>query len=326
MAIDDSIAKRHKKSKDGKGHSKKKRKHDTIEEPSIDPTNSKRSKTIGETHEASRVQQSSTDEAPLDSPFHYQTLSLYVALSPIALSQPLEGICAEHLSPLILSYYPPLKGVILSYSDPRLSEGPSGKTSDVRPLAKSIDEYAVSFIWVTADFLVFRPQKNEWISGWVNLQNEGHIGLVCWNLFNASIDSRQLPRDWKWVDGGSSSTSKRKLDGKARPSHGDQQSQEHMETIHNDEVDYEEGYFEDGKGKKVEGELRFRVRDIESSASSERERRFLTIEGSILTTAEEKALEEQEVQTHNATTNGARIDGQSADGNAVTDASQKRNK
>lgn len=43
-----------------------------------------------------------------------------------------------------------------------------------------------------------------------------------------------------------------------------------------------DGYFVDGEGKKVEGVVRFRVRDFESQASGERERGFLSIEGSLL--------------------------------------------
>lgn len=57
-----------------------------------------------------------------ESPFRLRTASLYLAVSPIALIKPLEGLCAEHLSPLLLTYYPPLGGVILAYSNPRLSE------------------------------------------------------------------------------------------------------------------------------------------------------------------------------------------------------------
>ncbi|PBP25479.1 RNA polymerase Rpb7-like domain-containing protein [Diplocarpon rosae] len=74
------------------------------------------------------------------SPFHLQTSSLYLPLAPVSQKFPLEGICAEHLSPLLLTYYPPFKG------------------------------------------------------------NEGHLGLVCWNLFNASIERKRLPSNWEWRD------------------------------------------------------------------------------------------------------------------------------
>ncbi len=78
------------------------------------------------------------------SPFHIQTSSIYLPLAPISQRQPLEGMCAEHLSPLILTYYPPLGGVILSYSNVRISEQPFDDDGD-HILLQCIDEYAAFF-------------------------------------------------------------------------------------------------------------------------------------------------------------------------------------
>ncbi|KAI9855587.1 MAG: hypothetical protein M1813_009726 [Trichoglossum hirsutum] len=199
-----------------------------------------------------------------DSPFYLQKSSLYLPLSPISYSYPLEGLCAEHLSPLILTYYPPFHGVIISYSNPRLSQGPLKTSNNNRGpvLAKSVDEYAVSFVWVTADFLVFRPQRNQWIKGWVNLQSEGHIGLVCWNLFNASIERKRLPREWKWI-GGSTTKKAHPREGIAKETDGEA-----------------EGYYVDEKGRKVEGLVEFKVRDCETVR--DRDKGFLSIMGTLL--------------------------------------------
>jgi DNA-directed RNA polymerase I subunit RPA43 len=198
-----------------------------------------------------------------DSPFYLQKSSLYLPLSPISYLYPLEGLCAEHLSPLILTYYPPFHGVIISYSNPRLSEDPRRADEDTGGpvLAKSVDEYAVSFVWVTADFLIFRPRQNQRITGWVNLQSEGHIGLVCWNLFNASIERKRLPKGWKWVGEGA---------GKVHPEDGMVE-----------ETDGEaEGYYVDKKGRKVEGQLEFIVMDCETIR--DRDKGFLSIVGTLL--------------------------------------------
>ncbi|TVY54832.1 DNA-directed RNA polymerase I subunit rpa43, partial [Lachnellula suecica] len=124
------------------------------------------------------------------SPFHLQTSSLFLPLAPVSQKKPLEGLCAEHLSPLILTYYPPLAGVLLSYHNPRLSEKPFGNDGTEEVLLQNIDEYAVSWAWVTAEFLLFKPEKGAWLEGYVNLANEGHVGIVCWNLFNASIERK----------------------------------------------------------------------------------------------------------------------------------------
>ncbi|KAK8229210.1 hypothetical protein HDK77DRAFT_279378 [Phyllosticta capitalensis] len=200
-----------------------------------------------------------------ESAFYLQTASLYVPLASIGQKYPLDAISAEHLSPLLLTYYPPFKGVVICYENPRLSEAPTTETPPP-VLARSVDEYAVSFTWVTADFIVLRPEKGIWVEGFVNLQNESHLGLVCWNLFSASIDRRRLPEDWTWVEG------------------NDAQAQDG------------EGHFVDGEGNKVDGLIKFRIRDFETSPSTDSDRGFITIEGSLLAEDKEAELDELEQQ------------------------------
>ncbi|OCK84552.1 hypothetical protein K432DRAFT_344968 [Lepidopterella palustris CBS 459.81] len=200
---------------------------------------------------------STTDETP----FHIQTTSLYLPLTPIAQSDPIAGLCAEHLSPLILTYYPPLSGVLLSYANIRLSETPFPRTNrdpSLPILAKAIDEYAATFIWLTADFLILRPEKGVWIEGWVNLHNESHLGLIYLNFISASIPCAQLPASWKWVSG-------RSRKGKKVPDDGEG-----------------EGYWVDGSGEKVEGMIRFRIKESNMQAKTDEERGFITITGTLL--------------------------------------------
>ena len=220
-----------------------------------------------------------------DTPFHLQLLSLYVTLSPISQRHALSGICAEHLSPLILTYHSALQGVVLSYKNARLSENPEYWSHGGRskPLARSIDEYAVSFIWVTAEFLVFRPQRKTWIEGWINLQNEGHIGLVCWNLFNASIERKQMPKGWKWK-GTAKATANRMLKGHQASRDQDKETGKGLDPFESN-VQHDEGYFVDDAGNKLSGTLRFRVKDIETSGNTDREKGFLSIEGTLLSKA-----------------------------------------
>ncbi|KAI9835787.1 MAG: hypothetical protein M1838_005223 [Thelocarpon superellum] len=215
---------------------------------------------------------------PLDSPFHVQTSSLYLSLSPISQLHPLEGLCAEHLSPLILTYYSPFHGIILSYSNARLSERPLPQaTPQPRPvLSRCVDESAASFVWLTAEFLLFQPERGEWIEGYVNLQNEGHVGLVCWNLFNASIGRMRLPSDWTWIPAGGDVSS---------PSRGDA---EDLPDADAPEEERGEGFYRDGAGKRIRGTIRFRVADVVTSF--DREKGFLSIEGTMLDNDEEKAL------------------------------------
>lgn len=224
------------------------------------------------------------------SPFFEHTSSLYLPLSPICQQYPLEGLCAEHLSPLILTYYPPLNGVVLSYSNAKLSTKCPGDSEDEVEgpvLAQSIDEYSVSYIWVTADFLVFRPRRGCRIEGWINLQSEGNIGLVCYNFFSVSIERKRLPKEWKWIRGGTGRFG-------ARKSKQSKDLGEQAETRQVNGFGDEDGYFEDEDGNKVEGSLTFTVKNMEASRISDREPAHVSIEGTLLSKAEEEELREQD--------------------------------
>ena len=216
-----------------------------------------------------------------NSPFAQQTASFYLALSPCANDFPLEGLCAEHISPLLLSYYPPLDGIVLSYDNARLSESPeagiqarsASNNKEARTvLARSIDEYAVTYVWLTADFVLFRPQRGAYLEGYVNLQNESLLGLVCYNYFNAGIEWNRLPSSWRWV-----SDEEGALAGNGK---GKKAAQEG------------EGHWVDGSGKKVDGKLIFRVRDFEATPGSELGAGSINIYGTLISEADEKALED----------------------------------
>ncbi|KAL8950272.1 MAG: hypothetical protein Q9222_003676 [Ikaeria aurantiellina] len=229
--------------------------------------------------------------------FCQQTSSIYLPLPPIAQNHPLQGLCAEHLSPLILTYYPPLRGVILSYHNARLSTSPDpDQTLSGEPaLAHVVDEYAAPHVWVTAEFVLFRPRKGGVIEGWINLQSEGNIGLVCWNFFNASIERKRLPKDWKWNAGGLiAERSRVKLKGGERTDPMDVDQAEHGSHVNG--ANGIQGHFETGDGRRVEGMISFTVKDIETSRSSGGDNGFLSIEGTLLDESEERDLRASEVR------------------------------
>lgn len=231
---------------------------------------------------------SSPSDALDESPFYEETYSLFLPLSPICYNHPLQGLCAEHLSPLILSYHLPFHGVVISYENTKLStEPPQDLKSEIPSpvLARSIDEYAASFVWLTADFLIFRPRKNDVIEGWINLQNEGNLGLVFLNFFNVSIERKRLPKSWRWVPGGMNPRGARKSDKQSY--HGEEDKQTSGD-------DAGAGYFVNEGGEKVDGLVRFRVVQVETSRSSNRENSFFDIEGTMLSEEEEKELREQD--------------------------------
>ena len=289
--------KKHRKSKDKDvDKSERKRKRVAVNEIKsglASPTRKHKSSQLPDTHSA-QSKPITEAQGELVSPFYQQTSSFYLTLPPISQKHALQGICAEHISPLILTYYPPFHGVIISYSNARLSTDPRDGSS--KPAyARAIDEYASSFIWLTADFVIFKPQKNSMIEGYVNLQSESTIGLLCLNFFNASIERKRLPKEWKWIPGGMRVPRKRKLKKAARDVTSDSEGAEVEEVDLNEQILGDaEGFFQDQAGKRVEGLLRFRVKNVDTSKSMDRETGFVSIEGTMLSDDDERQLLEQE--------------------------------
>jgi len=180
-----------------------------------------------------------------------------------------------------------------------MSERPYGNDGLQTKLI-NIDEYAVSWTWVTADFLLLKPDRGVVLEGFVNLQNEGHLAIVCWNLFSASISRERLPKEWKWVN------------GREDLSPGAEAGQDGS----NEQAGYAEngqGYYVDLDGKKIEGMVKFKVKEIETG--QDRERSFLTIVGTMLDDDAERELEKEDSQRkHGKATAGQRLGGARAPG------------
>ncbi|KAI5807616.1 hypothetical protein DFH27DRAFT_547026 [Peziza echinospora] len=124
------------------------------------------------------------------SPFTKATAHLYLPISPIYSPHPWYSIETDHLDPLILTYYPPLKGIILSYQNLRFLERGAALTADT-PFAHT---------WVSVDFLLYQPKRGATLEGCVNLQSQSHIGLLVLNTFNASVPREKIPKGWRWCE------------------------------------------------------------------------------------------------------------------------------
>ncbi|GES57778.1 RNA polymerase I subunit Rpa43 [Aspergillus terreus] len=325
----DKERKRKHKTKDtsSSSPSKKKRKHESsaAAEPASpqEKTKSDRTKTSNP--------QSTTASNPADSPYTLTTATLYLPLSPISISptHALASLLAEHLSPLLLTYYPPLQGIVLAYSNPSISSTPPASSPAADPqdpnpqpltLAKTAGEYGVLYVYLTATFLVFRPRRGHILEGWVNVQSEGFLGAVVLNLFSVGIERKRLPSNWRWVPPGEEADD---TDADKHPRTEDEDSEpaapfnpdkEHFtpvslasdanplsdmaaadQTAAGDDDDaVAEGYFRSVSGHRVRGTVRFRVVDIDVIPGSERERGFISIEGTMLSPEEEaKVLEDE---------------------------------
>ncbi|OJD24280.1 hypothetical protein ACJ73_04361 [Blastomyces percursus] len=280
------------------------------------------------------------------SPFHLITATLYVPLSPISISptHALSSLQAEHLSPLLLTYYPPLRGIVLAYSNASISSispsptappTPDNPDEDLNPqpltLAVSAGEYGVLYVYLTATFLIFRPERGQPLEGWINVQSDGFLGAVVYNLFSVGIERRRLPADWEWVAPGEESTTSALETTTSKNSSGtddddddnedkdsdfdsdkenfrpmpatssamldmstQHQNHEGMEPPFEAFEDAAAGYFRTRSGRRVRGMVRFRVRDVDVIPGAEHDKGFLSIEGTMLNAEEEAKLLEEE--------------------------------
>ncbi|KAL3469448.1 hypothetical protein BJX99DRAFT_241305 [Aspergillus californicus] len=327
--------------------SKKKRKHEKAEDADkkSKKKKDKSSKTKDKTKpDTTPTQQREQDTVTPASPYSLTTATLYLPLSPISISptHALASLLAEHLSPLLLTYFPPLRGIVLAYSNASISSfPPSPQTStstDPRPqpltLAATAGEYGVMYVYLTATFLVFRPQRGQVLEGWVNVQSEGFLGAVVLNLFSVGIERKRLPTSWKWIPpgeegdaetGGNPSSAPTSEDededntsppfnpekerfnpivlaSDANPFSYDYLDQDPLTSTADPETQGEgedadesyEGYFRSVSGHHVRGTVKFRVVDIDVIPGTERDRSFISLEGTMLSPEEENQLIEDE--------------------------------
>lgn len=268
------------------------------------PEKRRKSKTKAANEGSSQEAMRSEDTHDLDFPFFTQSISLYVPFFPVGFDKPLTNVASQHLDPLLNHYSPLLRGVLLSYSNLNLSDRPAKAsirhppTDQTPTVLHSIDEYAVGFGWLTFDAHLFVPSRGKWMEGVLQLQSEGHIGVVCWNKFNASIEAKRLPKGWSWVD---------LAKGSAKPSNSPspdkdemgQQDQESEDMLDGEELQVVEqihttGYWVNERGRKVSGKLRFRIKNFDVGLAGDYG--YLSIEGTCLDDDDERALAARERQ------------------------------
>ncbi|KAL4792737.1 hypothetical protein BDV19DRAFT_368066 [Aspergillus venezuelensis] len=339
--------KRKHKHKDESSSSKKKRKHEMDgsekdkKEKKEKKDKSSKSKDKSSKFESAttpkKARPSATTTLP-DSPYTLTTATLYLPLSPISISptHALASLLAEHLSPLLLTYYPPFQGIILAYSNASISSEPpsSRSTTSTSPnpqpltLATTAGEYGVMYVYLTATFLVFQPQRDQTLEGWVNVQSEGFLGAVVLNLFSVGIERKRLPPSWKWIPPGEEDESGESQPAIAPPSEDEddeskppfdpekehfnpvplvqesnpfsldidqnQENAENQTQEQDQDQDHLEGHFQSASGHKVRGTVKFRVVDVDVIPGTERDRGFLSIDGTMLSPEDEACVLEEE--------------------------------
>lgn len=184
---------------------------------------------------------------------------LYLSLAPCHITNPINGIKAQHLDPLVMTFFAKAGGVVLSYSNIKLSELHQSTDSDGTPItvATVTASSPFTFLWITVDLLIWRPQIGDQLEGYIYMQTASHIGLLVHDTFNASIKMRNIPQDWEFV-----------------PSQADEYAEEEADEKPSKFRSY--GYWVDANQTKIEGKITFTVRGIHSPG------KMLSIEGTLL--------------------------------------------
>ncbi|KAL8281571.1 hypothetical protein RB597_009348 [Gaeumannomyces tritici] len=261
-------------------------------------------------------------------PFVTQTVSLYVPLFPSGFDQPLTKVAEQHLKPLLNHYSPLLKGVLLDYRHVTLAETPTRADPRAPPTDRTPtvlacrDEYAVGFGWLTAEVYLFRPRRGAWMEGTVNLHSEGHLGVVCWGRFNASLEARRVPRGWRFVDvvqraedakkarfrnagkktaaavADDASVASSQVNGQDGPNNNNNEDEAPEDLENSLQQMHATGYWIDAEGRRVQGKLRFRIKNYDVGTAGDHG--YISIEGTMLDEDAERALLAKEKERERA--------------------------
>lgn len=194
--------------------------------------------------------------------FHTVTARLHVLVAPAYVQAPLDGIRAQHLDAMVMTYFAPARGVVVLYRRLRLglvNRGEDGVVARI-PL-----ELPFAFLWVLVELLVWRPLVGDVLEGHVHMQLPLHIGLLVHDTFNASIKKWGIPHEWLFV-----------------PLQAD-------ETQDPDAPVQSLGHWVDAEGVPVQGKLQFTVRAVHTSG------RVVSVEGTLVQPRDEPEAQPVEV-------------------------------
>lgn len=209
--------------------------------------------------------------------------SLYISLAPCHLANPINGIKAQHLDPLVMTYFPKAKGVVLSYSNIKIPQDnvTTDSQDSVISIAKVTDSSPFTFLWITVDLLVWTPQLGDVLEGYIYMQTASHIGLLLHDAFNASIKKYNIPSDWRFI-----------------PSQVDEFQQDEQDDSNNSRFK-SFGYWVDENEVKIEGKLTFTIKAIHTTG------RVVSVEGTLIKPGAEKdaqpVLRERRISTSSVT-------------------------
>ncbi|KAK9383913.1 uncharacterized protein V2V93DRAFT_341963 [Kockiozyma suomiensis] len=195
--------------------------------------------------------------------FFRASTTLYLSIAPMYTLSPLQGVRAQHLDPLTMTYFAPVGGIVLAVLDVAVDED-SG--------ARIINESPFAFAWVTAELLVWRPKRGDILQGRINMQSRSHIGLLVCDVFNASITRDRIPPKWKFVEN--------EYTGEDEVEEEEEEDRDAAGLLIENEGAAQSskslGSWVDNKGIKIDEKLTFVIEALETSG------RVFSVEGSLL--------------------------------------------
>lgn len=220
--------------------------------------------------------------------FHTVKTSLYVSLAPSYVSKPMEGIKAQHLDNLIMAYYPPVNGVIIGYSNVKLSNEDNANDDDEdgeknHVLATINAHTPFAFLWITVEFLVWKPLIGDIAEGYIYMQSPSHIGLLINDTFNASIKKFNIPSDWQFIPSQVDETQYDDNDDNSNGNNnGNGNNDDDDDTLQkNKKSSTTLGQWVNEDQMPIDGKLTFTIRAIHNTG------RVVSVEGSLLTPGKE---------------------------------------
>lgn len=247
--------------------------------------------------------------------FYSTRLSLHVSIPAVSLSTARTSILSMHLAPLLLTYYPPAKGIVVAFSDPVLSarpdfgvclpvkaplDGTIPKTMPKEIMSRTADDFGACWVWLTVTFMVFRPAGGDRLHGWANVTSQGFIGLLSYNFFQTAIGKDRIPEKWTWNGPAREREKRKRRKGRLRDA-GDSNSQSStiVEEEASQDTSYPRTYLSDGAGNfidetgaKVPDTFEFRV--VDTDMVPEKDKWALHIDGTLLDEEAERKVQEEE--------------------------------
>lgn len=157
-----------------------------------------------------------------------------------------------------MTYSQEAQGVILSYYDIKFLKKDLSEDGTLL-LGKIKYDTAFAFLWISVTYLVWRPAVGDVVKGFSYMQTPSHISLLIHDAFNANIKKYYIPSSWRFVPNADDED------------FGDEDGVKSL------------GYWVDENEVKIEGELTFTIRAVNTSG------KYVSVEGTLVSENEEES-------------------------------------